>query len=40
MVAAAAPKRTLPAEAVSACQQPGVSIATVALERGLNVNLF
>jgi transposase len=28
------------AEAVSACQQPGVSIAAVALERGLNANLL
>lgn len=28
------------AEAVSACQQPGVSIASVALERGLNANLL
>ena len=27
------------AEAVSACQQPGVSIASVALARGLNANL-
>jgi transposase len=28
------------AEAVSACQQPGVSIASVALERRLNANLL
>ena len=28
------------AEAVSACQQTGVSIASVALERGLNANLL
>ena len=28
------------AEAVGACQQPGVSIAAVALERGLNANLL
>ena len=28
------------AEAVSACQQPGVSIAAVSLERGLNANLL
>lgn len=28
------------AEAVSACQQPGVSIASVALARGLNANLL
>ena len=28
------------AEAVGACQQPGVSIASVALARGLNANLL
>jgi transposase len=28
------------AEAVSACQQPGVSIASVALRHGLNANLL
>jgi transposase-like protein len=28
------------AEAVSACQEPGVSIAAVALARGLNANLL
>ncbi len=28
------------AEAVGACQQPGVSIAAVALARGLNANLL
>ena len=28
------------AEAVGACQQPGVSIAAVALSRGLNANLL
>jgi transposase len=27
-------------EAVSACQQPGISIASVALARGLNANLL
>jgi transposase-like protein len=28
------------AEAVAACQQPGVSVAAVALARGLNANLL
>jgi transposase len=28
------------AESVSACQQPGISIASVALARGLNANLL
>ena len=28
------------AEAVGACQQPGVSIAAVALARGLNANML
>jgi len=31
---------TFKAEAVGACQQTGVSIAAVALERGLNANLL
>lgn len=32
--------RAFRAEAVAACQQPGVSVAAVALARGLNANLL